>query len=406
MAAPAAAAGAGAAKGAAKGLALPKGLKAKLGKQLGRKAIDQAQDGGLEGIVKILIGLLGLLVSLLLIVLLPIALVLMIASFFPFPGSPPAGIPAVYWPMYTAAASYYKVNPYLLASIHKQESSFSRNPAVRSGANGSGAEGPMEFLNTTWPGYQKAFYPIRSERPDHYPLDRRQLASCRGVPADVGCVYDDFDSIAAAAKLLHESGATTSLYSSGTHKAVCGYIGSCLEVDHCTHSENEYCEVLPRAQRWELEGASLSGGGPVRERIVALADSQLAAHVHERAGNCNPYGPCAEWCAMFSTWVWEHGAGIHIRAAMSSQGYSPFWVPDLETYAKRHGLWHSAPEPGDMIIWDAHVGLVERVLGGGRISEIGGNQSDAVTRLVGPPSGLGEGTPNGYMSPPAGSSKT
>jgi len=149
--------------------------------------------------------------------------------------------------------------------------------------------------------------------------------------------------------------------------------------------------------------ASATASGPVRERIVEVAVGQLAKGVHEGTGNCNPYGPCEEWCAMFSTWVWEH-AGIQIRAAMSREGLNPYWVPDLETYAKKNGLWHSTPAPGDMIVWDAHVGLVKTV-SGGQIAEIGGNQSDAVTELNGSPGGLGEGPPDGYLSPPEGGQK-
>jgi hypothetical protein len=215
-------------------------------------------------------------------------------------------------------------------------------------------------------------------------------------------VYDDFDAIAAAAELLHRNHADTSLDSAGTRSAVCSYIGSCSEVDECTGSENQYCQVLPRARSWELAGIPVASG-PVREKIVKVATEQLQKGVHEGAGNCNPYGPCEEWCAMFSTWVWER-AGIDIRAAMSRAGLNPYWVPDLEVYARINDLWRSTPAPGDMIIWGAHVGLVKSV-DGDRIAEIGGNQSDAVTELTGTPGGLGEGTPDGYLSPPEGGQK-
>jgi CHAP domain-containing protein len=322
-----------------------------------------------------------------------------------------SGIPPVYWPMYVSAGGYYKVSPYLLASIHYQETTFSTAQSTKGGFNSNGCcAGPMQFnvKGGTWAEYENAFRPIEEERPvAFYPSDRRRLPSCQSIPVTVGCVYDDFDAIAAAADLLHKKHADTSLYSAGTREAVCSYIGSCSEVDSCTGSENQYCEVIPRAVKWEALGREAEAkavaqlgsvaGGPVREQIVKIAVEQLG--VHEGPGNRNPYGPSDSWCAMFSTWVWER-AGIHIRTAMSHDGLNPFWVPDLEKYAKRHGLWRTNPEPGDMVIFSGHVGLVKELKGGGRITEIGGNQSDAVTELAGTPAGLGVPSFHGFMTVP------
>ncbi|HEY1853313.1 MAG TPA: hypothetical protein VGG40_01885, partial [Solirubrobacterales bacterium] len=165
-----------------------------------------------------------------------------------------SGIPPVYWPIYVVAASHYKVSPFLLASIHKQETDFSRDPSAASGVNSFGCcAGPMQFnvKAGTWRSHELAFRPIAYARPSSYPLDRRTLPSCRGVPEDIGCVYDDFDAIAGTAQMLREDGADTSLYSAGTHQAVCDYIGSCAEVDGCTGDANQYCQVLPRAREWE-----------------------------------------------------------------------------------------------------------------------------------------------------------
>jgi hypothetical protein len=351
------------------------------------------------------LGILGFLLGLLLLVLLPIAMVAALVS--SSSAAAPGEAPSVYWPMYTAAADYYKVNPYLLASIHKAESDFGRGTelGVSAGANACGAAGPMQFgvvgvppynavprvncsAGSTWQDHWRAAGPIEDQRPQSYPLQRSSLRACDGVPNDVGCVYDSFDAIAGAAQKLHEDGADESLYSAGTDAALFAYNGSSTYVQ----------EVLTQAQRWELEGAA-GANGPLRQRIVAIAVAELKKGIHEDAGSCNPYGPCADWCAMFSTWVWEQ-AGVQIRSAMSGEGLNPYWVADLETYAKGHGLWHSSPTPGDMVVWAGHVALVERVMGGGEISEIGGNQSDAVTRLVGIPSGLGMGPVDGYFSPP------
>lgn len=189
-----------------------------------------------------------------------------------------SGIPAVYWPIYVAAAERYEVSPYLLASIHKQETDFSADPSARSGENAWGAGGPMQFLASTWRGHADAFRPIAGRRPESYPLDRRTLPSCRGVPADAGCRYDDFDAIAAAAHKLSADGADTSLSSEGTHRAVCAYIGACSEVDACRKgSPNRYCEVLPRAREWEARASSGSATVTPGSRARLLPNGLAAA---------------------------------------------------------------------------------------------------------------------------------
>jgi hypothetical protein len=241
-----------------------------------------------------------------------------------------SGIPKVYWPIYTTAASEYRVSPYLLASIHMQESRFSGqvNPGaqaaqgVASGVNSYGCcAGPLQFnLSNTWAGHRDAFIPIADARPATYPLDRRNAASCggqsspavrgqggrgaarakapagssiasceayrscSGVPDGEGCVYDDFDAIAAAAHKLAADGADPSLDSAGTHRAVCAYIGDCMEVDDCiAGSPNQYCQVLPRAREWEQMGAAsvvpVANAGPISggargivERAAVIAE--------------------------------------------------------------------------------------------------------------------------------------
>src|SRR5271154_3077640 len=58
------------------------------------------------------------------------------------------GIPAVYAPMYEAAASHYHIDPYLLAALHETESDYSRDPTAFT-PNSAGAIGPMQFLPST-----------------------------------------------------------------------------------------------------------------------------------------------------------------------------------------------------------------------------------------------------------------
>ncbi len=231
-----------------------------------------------------------------------------------------SGVPPVYWPMYLSAADYYRVSPYLLASIHYQETRFSTAQSSKGGFNSNGCcAGPMQFnvKGGTWGEYEDAFRPIEDERPvSFYPSDRRRLPSCQSVPVVHGCVYDDFDAIAAAADLLHKSGADPSLYSSGTHKAVCSYIGACSEVDGCTGSENEYCEVLPRARKWEQVGLESQ-----QSPLVNLGGVVTAI----------PHTP-AEARALPGLAVWEHE-----RIAR--------WIIPYLIYARAHG-WHGEVRQG------------------------------------------------------------
>src|SRR5580704_14806546 len=123
----------------------------------------------------------------------PIVLLLALVVALSSPSSPSTvgsadGIPAVYAPMYEAAASAYQVNPYVLAALHETESDYSRDPSAFA-PNSAGAVGPMQFLPSTWAGFRNAYRRMASHRPSSYPH----------VCAPHGCVTDDYDSIAAAA---------------------------------------------------------------------------------------------------------------------------------------------------------------------------------------------------------------
>jgi hypothetical protein len=312
------------------------------------------------------------------------------------PEARPAGseIPQEYWPMYTAAARRYRVSPYLLASIHRQESAFSTNPAVRQGANGSGAMGPMQFLAGTWARHKRAFRPIAEARPSSYPLNRRELPSCAGVPTSEGCVYDDFDAIAAAASYLAASGADTSLASAGTHRAVCAYIGACGEVDDCTGSINQYCEVLPRARRWELEGAApVAGAGA--EAAVSWALLQEGTSESPRGADCG--GPIGDWQRRAGStcgWPW---CGVFVHEAYRRAGID---LPDAIASVPATLTMATAGRPplrlvaatdirrGDIVIfqWDDgpvdHMGLATASYRDGSVTTVEGNTSDGVHQRV------------------------
>ena len=157
---------------------------------------------------------------------------------------------------------------------------------------------------------------------------------------------------------------------------------------------------------WSL-GATPPSSNPsgLRGTIVAKAQSQLG--VSETGSNCNPYGPCEYWCALFATWVWRQ-AGVDIP----SYGFTG----DIYTWGQQHGLVRSLSQiqPGDIVLFgtgpqdastSVHTGIVEQVLSNGTIITIEGNYSDKVSR-VGPynpsnpaPSGWHDSRVYGVVAP-------
>lgn len=141
------------------------------------------------------------------------------------------------------------------------------------------------------------------------------------------------------------------------------------------------------------------GGGPVGQRIVALAQQELALGVSETSGNNesprireyrtatagaeNTPGP---WCAYFVSWLAKN-AGAPVGAGGNGTGY----VPTLEAWGRQTNRFvefgQQSPQPGDIVIFDwgrdgvaDHTGIVERVDGEGRIHTIEGNATDMVKR--------------------------
>jgi hypothetical protein len=177
------------------------------------------------------------------------------------------GIPAVYAPMYEAAASAYHVNPYVLAALHETESDYSRDPSAFA-PNSAGAIGPMQFLPATWAGFANAYRPIAAQRPSSYPH----------VCAPHGCITDDYDSIAAAADYLHQLGADGGL-DQRTLNALISYKGT-------PPASIPYArQTFTLAQ--QLQAANVTSGGsvvqapsgPLLGRLVTVADEIAAARI-------------------------------------------------------------------------------------------------------------------------------
>jgi uncharacterized protein (TIGR02594 family) len=84
----------------------------------------------------------------------------------------------------------------------------------------------------------------------------------------------------------------------------------------------------------------------------------------------------APWCAYFVSWC-ARQAGAPIGE--QGQGYGA--VEQVAAWAQRTGRLVHDPQPGDFILFGGrHIGIVESVGAGGRLTTVEGNSSDQVAR--------------------------
>jgi CHAP domain len=87
------------------------------------------------------------------------------------------------------------------------------------------------------------------------------------------------------------------------------------------------------------------------------------------------------WCAYFTSWA-AREAGVPLGD--NGQGFGR--VDDVYAWAQKTGKavpntgGDVKPQPGDLIVWDEHIGVVESVGNDGTINTIEGNSSDQVAR--------------------------
>src|SRR5215207_6996130 len=115
----------------------------------------------------------------------------------------------------------------------------------------------------------------------------------------------------------------------------------------------------------------ISGGTPAGQAIVALVRGEVGVAEQPPGSNDAPriaqyrqatagsgVGP---WCAYFTSWA-AREAGVPLGDA--GQGFGR--VDDVYAWAERAGkaipAGTGAPQPGDLIVWDEHIGVVESVL--------------------------------------------
>jgi hypothetical protein len=152
-----------------------------------------------------------------------------------------------FYPIYSVAQRTFGVNWLLLASIHMQESAFSTAPGIYHGLNFAGCcGGPMQFNVTngpvsTWQLVSSSY--IYGKRP----------ASYDHMTATHPSIYDDFDSIMAAAHLLSADGAQYALDGAAWDAAYDYYGHDATGVSYAD-------EVLARAIGWSQHGFCINCG--------------------------------------------------------------------------------------------------------------------------------------------------
>lgn len=141
-------------------------------------------------------------------------------------------------------------------------------------------------------------------------------------------------------------------------------------------------------------GAVGTGGDP-GQRMIALAQQELAQGVAEQPPGSNDSPRIADyrtatagsgvgpWCAYFVSWLAKQ-AGTPVGEA--GQGFGS--VDALHAWAQRTGRTTAARAPGELIVWNEHIGLVTGVDPNGTIHTIEGNSSNRVSaRTYGPDGG-------------------
>ena len=147
-------------------------------------------------------------------------------------------------------------------------------------------------------------------------------------------------------------------------------------------------------QLQSASAATLTGtqppAGTAGQAIVNLVSKEIGVAEQPPGSNDSPriaqfrqatagsgVGP---WCAYFTSWA-AREAGVPLGD--NGQGFGR--VDDVYAWAQKAGKAIPngegvTPQPGDLIVWDEHIGVVESVGADGTISTIEGNSSDSVAR--------------------------
>jgi len=229
--------------------------------------------------------------------------------------SQPAALIAARWmegfyPIYGTAQETFAVNWLLLASIHEQESAFSTAPGTYRGLNFAHCcGGPMQFNVTNGP-------PSTWQLVNDSYIYGRRPAAYGHMTATHPSIYDDFDSVMAAAHLLSADGAEYRLDGSAWMAAY-DYYGH--DLTGVTYAD----QVLARAIGWSqhgfcfdcgvrpglMEAVHAAYGAPVMRSLLSAAAARSNRPRPPGAGPTHGVGP-------------THGARA-TRGAGPTQGARP-----------------------------------------------------------------------------------
>jgi hypothetical protein len=174
-----------------------------------------------------------------------------------------------FYPIYGEAQHVFGVNWLLLASIHRQESAFSTAATTYHGLNFAGCcGGPMQFNVTNGGAGAQSTWKLVS---DSYLYGRRPAAYDH-MTAKHPSIYDDFDAIMAAARLLSSDGATMAL-DGAAWGAAYDYYGH--DEAGVTYAD----QVLARAIGWSQHGFCINCG--LDPTLVAAVHAAYGAPVQE-----------------------------------------------------------------------------------------------------------------------------
>jgi hypothetical protein len=158
-----------------------------------------------------------------------------------------------FYPIYGIAQKTFGVNWLLIASIHKQESAFSTAPSTYHGLNFAGCcGGPMQFNVTNGGRGSGSTGSTWNLVSDSYKYGKRP-AVYDHMTATHPSIYDDFDSIMAAAHLLSADGAEYALNGAAWDAAYDYYGHDATGVSYAD-------EVLARAIGWSQHGFCINCG--------------------------------------------------------------------------------------------------------------------------------------------------
>ncbi|HET8862173.1 MAG TPA: CHAP domain-containing protein [Solirubrobacterales bacterium] len=310
--------------------------------------------------------------------------------------------------IYQQAGQRFDVDWAFLASIGYQECGHGTCAEV----NPSGCGGPMQIGMVRESACSPGSGPTIWER---YHVD------ADGGGADP---FSPADAIFTAARMMRPVFGLAGDSYAAYREVACNYYGACSD-----GVANYADEVMARAVEYGFRGkgspppsspaaaepAASSGGScgsssaasASGNEIVRIAQSQLGRGEDPPGSNCNPYGPCVEWCSLFVAWVWKR-AGVPMEGSTATYAYSGTvyeWAeaheggglpgatapgePPFST-AEPNGARvlppTATPAPGDAVLYGTgptasdHIGIVERVFPGGQITTIDGNFGNRVAR--------------------------